>query len=117
MEIFSDAGTLRQARRAAGLNQGELAAKAGLSRMTVQKIEAGNIDPRISTLRVLLRALGLDVVLVPAELRPAVEDFIHAGGRIVAQPAGVGAPPSIVDTLARAPSAEAPERPGRRRRG
>lgn len=51
---------LRDARRAAGLQQEELARRAGVSRMTVQRLEAGTIG----------------------------------------QPAGVAAPPSIVDTLA-----------------
>lgn len=91
--------SLRDARRAAGLSQEELAAKAGLSRMTVQKLEAGAIDPRLSTLTVIMRALGLDLALVPAALKPAVDDFLRAGGRIVAQPPGVGAPPSIVDIV------------------
>lgn len=69
--------------------------------MTVQKLEAGSIDPRVSTLMVLVRALGLELALVPAALKPAVEDFLRSGGRVVAQPAGIGAPPSIVDVIAR----------------
>ena len=64
--------------------------------MTVQKLEAGSIDPRMSTIAVLLRVLGLELMLVPTGLKPAVEEFLHSGGRIVAQPAGVGAPASIV---------------------
>lgn len=94
---------LRDARRAARLSQAELAARAGLSRMTVQKLESGAIDPRASTLEVVMRVLGLDMVLVPAELKSTVEDFLRSGGRVVAQPAGVSAPPSIVDVLGRTP--------------
>jgi transcriptional regulator with XRE-family HTH domain len=101
--IFSHAVALRNARRAAGLSQAELAARAGLSRMTVQKLEADALDPRLSTLVVLMRALGLELLVVPAELKSTVEDFLRAGGRVVAQPAGVSAPPSIVDVIARAP--------------
>lgn len=97
---------LRSARRAAGLRQEDLAARAGLSRMTVQKLEAGSIDPRMSTLTVLARALGLELMLVPADLSPAVEDFLRSGGRIVAQPPGVGAPASIVEILSRTPQAK-----------
>ncbi len=99
MSFFPDA--LREARRAAGLSQGELAARAGLARMTVQKLEAGAIDPRLSTVEVLFRVLGLTVVPVPTELKPAVDEFLRSGGRVVAQPPGVGAPASIVDVIAR----------------
>jgi DNA-binding XRE family transcriptional regulator len=88
--------TLREARRAAGLSQAELASLAGVSRMTLQKLEAGTIDPRLSTWTVLMRAVGLDVVLAPTELAPSVAEFLRSGGRIVGQPAGISAPASIV---------------------
>ncbi|MBK6692251.1 MAG: helix-turn-helix domain-containing protein [Myxococcales bacterium] len=90
---------LRQARRGARLSQQALASRAGLSRMTVQKLEAGDIDPRLSTLTVVMRVLGLEVVLVPSDLTPAVETFLRAGGRLVAQPPGTDAPLSIVEWL------------------
>jgi transcriptional regulator with XRE-family HTH domain len=107
MMSFDPRSALRDARRSTGLTQGELAERAGLSRMTVQKIEAGAIDPRLSTLAVLVRALGLDLVLVPGPLAPAVEDFVRAGGRMVGQPAGIGAPPSIVDVVTASPASSA----------
>lgn len=91
---------LRDARRAAGLQQEELARRAGVSRMTVQRLEAGTIDPRVSTVLVLARALGLELLLVPAALRTEVEGFVQSGGRVLGQPSGVAAPPSIVDALA-----------------
>jgi transcriptional regulator with XRE-family HTH domain len=90
---------LYTARRAAGVNQEQLALKAGLSRMTVQRTEAGAIDPRLSTLQVMARALGLELMLVPTALRPDLEAFVSAGGRLLGQPAGVDAPRSIVDSL------------------
>lgn len=92
-------GLFYEARKAAGLGQEELATRAGVSRMTVQRIEAGTIDPRVSTLEVIARALGLELLVVPAALRPAVVDFIRAGGRMVGQASGLTAPPSIVDRL------------------
>lgn len=104
--------SMRVARQAAGLNQDDVARRAGLSRMTVQRTESGGIDPRLSTLQVMARALGLDLMLVPAVLRPALEDFVRSGGRLVGQPAGVEAPPSIVDTLA-APTSQREEEPRR----
>ena len=103
MLINDLAHALQEARRAAGLSQADLAERAGVSRMTVQKLEAGAIDPRVSTIVVLVRALGLDLLLVPAALKSTMVEFLRAGGRAVGQPAGVGAPPSIVDVVTRAP--------------
>ena len=91
---------LEKARKAAGLSQEALATRAGLSRMTVQRIESGQIDPRLSTLLEMARALGLELMPVPAALRPQLEDFVRSGGRLLGQPAGVGAPPSIAQSLA-----------------
>ena len=48
-------------RRAAGLTQAALARKAGLREATVSEIEAGKTDPRLSTMRALAAALGLDL--------------------------------------------------------
>ena len=90
---------LESARRTAGLTQAELAERAGVNRMTVGRLEAG-LDPRLSTLDALARSLGLELMLVPRPLRPALEDFVRAGGRLLGQPAGVGAPRSVVDLLA-----------------
>jgi predicted transcriptional regulator len=54
--------TLRRERRRAGLTQGELADKAGVGIATIARIETGDIDaPRVSTLRKLARALGVEV--------------------------------------------------------
>ena len=50
---------LQAARKRQGLKQQELAERAGLSRMTVQRIESGAIDPRLSTLVEMARVLGL----------------------------------------------------------
>lgn len=51
---------LRHARRAAGLSQVELAERAGVGAATIARIEAGGMDPRVSTLEKLARALGVD---------------------------------------------------------
>jgi len=91
--------SLVQARKAIGWTQETLAERAGLSRMTVQRTESGQIDPRLSTLLEMARALGLELMPVPAELRPQLEAFVRAGGRLLGQPAGVDAPPSIAQTL------------------
>lgn len=90
---------LQNARKATALTHQMLAQRAGVSRMTVQRTEAGKIDPRLSTLLVLARTLGMDLMLVPKSLRPELEDFVRSGGRFLGQPSGIGAPPSLVDEL------------------
>jgi transcriptional regulator with XRE-family HTH domain len=52
---------LREERRRAALTQGELAEKAGVGINTIVRIETGEItEPRVSTLRKLATALGLE---------------------------------------------------------
>jgi transcriptional regulator with XRE-family HTH domain len=99
MVSFQAGPALQRARTAAGLSQVELAERSGVSRSAIQQIEAGSKDPRLATVVVLFRALGLELVLVPSPMRPTVEDFVRSGGRIVGRPAGMTAPPSIVDLI------------------
>ncbi|MFG1923565.1 helix-turn-helix domain-containing protein [Cryptosporangium sp. NPDC048952] len=58
-------GALADHRRAAGLSQTEIAARMGTSQSTVARLEAGDVDPRMSTLERYAEALGgrLDVSL------------------------------------------------------
>lgn len=58
---------IASARKAQGLKQSELAARAGLAQSLVSMIETGATAPRLETLRRLARALGMDVeiTLVP----------------------------------------------------
>lgn len=91
--------SLRRTRRAHGMTQADLAEKAGLSRMAVQKVESGATDPRISTLQVMARAMGMELMLVPTAIRQDLEQFVQSGGRVLGQPPGVGAPASVVDDL------------------
>jgi transcriptional regulator with XRE-family HTH domain len=61
-ERKSLADRLEQLRKAAGLNQQELADKAGLSMSVVSQIERGKkLDPRVSTIEALADALGVSV--------------------------------------------------------
>lgn len=96
--ILSIVRQLARVRKEAGLQQAELALRAGVNRMTVSRIESG-YDPRLSTFHELARALGMELMLVPKGLRDEVEGFIQSGGRVLAQPPGVGAPRSVVDML------------------
>lgn len=49
---------LRMLRKRAGLTQKELAKRAGISQSLVARVEAGNVDPRVSTLRKILNVLN-----------------------------------------------------------
>lgn len=51
---------LRATRERALLTQAELAERAGLQRVTVNRIETGATEARISTVRRLAAALGVD---------------------------------------------------------
>jgi len=98
--INSIAAELETVRKASGLTQEQLAVKAGLNRMTVQRLESGTLDPRLSTVLEMARAMGMELLLVPQSLRHEVYGFIRSGGRALAQPAGADAPASVVDVLA-----------------
>jgi transcriptional regulator with XRE-family HTH domain len=87
------------ARKAANLTQEALATHAGLTRMTVQRTESGGIDPRLSTLQEMARVLGLEIMLVPQTLREPLQAFVRSGGRVLGQPAGAEAPPSLAGLL------------------
>lgn len=90
---------LEAARVAQGLTQEALGERTGVSRMTVVRIEIGKTDPKISTVEALARALGMELMLVPRELRSELDAFIQSGGKMLGQPAGASAPPSVVDEL------------------
>lgn len=50
--------TLRDARRRARFTQRELARRTGVAQPTIARIEAGQADPRLGTLDLLLAACG-----------------------------------------------------------
>jgi len=51
-------GELRTRREALGLKQTELAKRAGISQSMVARIEAGSVDPRVSTLNKIIAVLN-----------------------------------------------------------
>ena len=61
---------LRTIRERRALSQRELSALAGVSRMTIVRLEAGGEDPFPSTVRKLARALEVD----PADLMGPAEN-------------------------------------------
>src|SRR5207244_6989964 len=63
--FMNAARALRYARRRAGLSQRQLAAASGIPQSTIGRIEAGLVDPRVSTLNALLRACEFDLEVEP----------------------------------------------------
>ncbi len=57
--------TLRAARKANGLTQAELAARAGVWQRTVSNIETGTSGAKVDTIFDLLAALDLELRIVP----------------------------------------------------
>ncbi|HEV2125171.1 MAG TPA: helix-turn-helix transcriptional regulator [Chloroflexota bacterium] len=64
---------LRAVRERKLMTQAELAACAGIQRVTVNRIERGSTQARISTVRKLAAALGVDpeALMEPAAGRPS----------------------------------------------
>jgi transcriptional regulator with XRE-family HTH domain len=56
----SFAARLRQARAEAKMTQEELAARSGVHRLTIARLETGARQPTWETVQVLARALGVD---------------------------------------------------------
>ena len=71
---------LREARRRAGLSQGDLARRAGTSQSAVARVERGHSSPTLATLERLVGAAGFDLrlELAPrAASDPLVEAYKH----------------------------------------
>lgn len=66
---------LRDAREVSGLSQRALSAKAGLSQSHISQIESGTLEPGLSKLVDIARALDLEIVLVPKKLVPAINSL------------------------------------------
>ncbi len=91
--------SLQHARRARGMTQADLSDQAGLSRMTIQRLEADLVDPKLSTVADVARCVGLELMLVPASLRGEIEDFIRAGGKFFGREPGIDAPKTAVQDI------------------
>ncbi len=57
------ASLLRETRQAHGLNQAELARRAGTSQTYISRVERGSISPSLKTLQRLLHAMGVRLKL------------------------------------------------------
>ena len=72
---------LTAARKSRSMTQAELASQAGLSRMTVQRLESNGLDPRLSTLQEMARVLEQDLVSIPCYLRHDFEQWLSKQGK------------------------------------
>ena len=68
---------LGAARMDAGLTQEQVAELAGISRPRYRDIEKGTAAARTTTLVNIARALGLEMMLVPEAMVPAVEALMR----------------------------------------
>jgi transcriptional regulator with XRE-family HTH domain len=74
---------LREARRAAGLSQTDLARRAHTSRPTLSAYEHGRTVPTLQTAERILAAAGYDLVAVP---RIVFRDVVGRRGRVFSVP-------------------------------
>jgi len=67
---------LTAVRKSKQMTQADLATQAGLSRMTVQRLESNGLDPRLSTLQEMARVLEHELVAIPAHLHEAFKQWL-----------------------------------------
>lgn len=77
------AANIRAARQKKALTQKELGQRVGLPQSHISKIENGAVDLQLSSLVEIVRALDLEVKLVPRKALPAVEGAVRAHGTTV----------------------------------
>lgn len=74
--IFDIIRQLRNERQRKSLSQVELAQRLGVPQSQINRIEHGGSDIRLSTLLEMAHALGLEPVLIPKPLLPAVRHLL-----------------------------------------
>lgn len=84
----------RERRRALGLNQREVARRAGLQQAQVSHFERGG-DIRLSSLKQLAAALNLELLAVPEGSGPGPDLPAPGAGTVPAT--SEGEPPSLLD--------------------
>lgn len=67
---------LKEARQGSGISQRALSARAGLTQSHISQIERGTMEPGLSTLIDLARALDLELALIPKKMMPAVQTIV-----------------------------------------
>lgn len=69
---------LRNARESRGISQRALSGRTGMTQSHISNIESGTVEPGLSSLITLARALEQELILVPRKLVPAVEGIMQA---------------------------------------
>ncbi len=69
---------LRAAREGQKMSQRELSARSGLTQSHISQIERGTMEPGLSSLVDVARALDLEIVLVPKKLMPAIRNILES---------------------------------------
>jgi transcriptional regulator with XRE-family HTH domain len=75
-DVFDIVGRLRRERERQNLSQVELGQRLGVPQSQITRIERGASDIRLSTLLEVAHALGLEPVLIPQSLLPAVRHLL-----------------------------------------
>ncbi|MBB4008095.1 helix-turn-helix domain-containing protein [Allorhizobium taibaishanense] len=92
-EALQEIGRLLKAsRKALGLTQEQVSDLAGISRPRYREVEAGASAARTTTLINIGRALGLELMLIPQAIVPAVEALLQPVGAEDDLPAFVASP-------------------------
>ncbi|TWB88968.1 helix-turn-helix protein [Bradyrhizobium macuxiense] len=78
LDAIRDLGKILQdARRQAKLTQEQVAERAGISRPSYRDIENGGAAARATTLINIARALGMELMLIPQAMVPAVQALLR----------------------------------------
>ncbi|XIE09854.1 helix-turn-helix domain-containing protein (plasmid) [Rhizobium ruizarguesonis] len=67
---------MRAAREAKNMSQRELSARSGLTQSHISQIERGTMEPGLSSLVDVARALDLEIVLAPKKRMPAIGNIL-----------------------------------------
>lgn len=69
---------IRATREAMKMSQRELSARSGLTQSHISQIERGTMEPGLSSLVDVARALDLEIVLAPKKLMPAIRNILES---------------------------------------
>jgi transcriptional regulator with XRE-family HTH domain len=83
---FRPSDVLREERLRKNLTQQQLAEKLGFRQRQISDLERARIDPRLSTIQNVARALDLELVLIPRHLITAVQGLQRAGSDSAKRP-------------------------------